>query len=775
MCAERFLDFHPEYDGFQFKNGFLPLKEDREFIVRELKATGDQALAVAGLILYPDPIALLVAYISGAGEKIVESCVRLHSDQDEYGMCGGMCHAATDYWMKGLNIPGIDRAPAEPGATSSADELTLRRYIRQRLADTLRPHLVKFILKWSATALSRGRHPYMPFHADLVKEVHQIGRKIDRGRPVTVGIIGDSANPFDMHQVLCYGYKANRSRTNWLLLVYDPNARGQNKWIKAKLECPSEGSLITTNIALPRGTPNWLSYIFPIDYEAKDPPPTRLFADNLELFSLDGRSGLHFNSLTAVTADLCYQGAGACLPFLPEVSCSSRQRGQTDRRRLKPLSPVPPVSPRAGQPYPVSFKVELPEGEHQISLGAVWRTTSPPSSEQSPYERRQRLAQASGAKLRQDAIVFGRPSIGSVSFEASGSNPAHGGDGTLEYRLEAHAEDDLGRGASYEWQVRANNANARISGTGRTATVEAGVRVADETPAIVTAELKGVDSQGAESRGAGSLELPRATARVFARPSKIWGPDVRVGDAWRTYGTRQGYLEVVLEVHWRYFAGRPDIRLAHTHSSTVFCPPPDAELEDSWNCPIWMFPEGTDSYGIVTPDDPPQPVLVSLRLKDEAGQELSFARQIEAFYQPDHFRPPEEKTVVETVEKEKGPVAPRLSPSVERVFGYSAAVGELQDVERLEQLASLAEKGAFGDLLLKHREGVTGSHPLFEELAVDQPVFYVAAPTHYELVQEADLDIEILEGWEPRTFDDDLSTVGRVRLTPAGVTELVPD
>jgi hypothetical protein len=70
-------------------------------------------------------------------------------------------------------------------------------------------------------------------------------RAIDTGRPVILGLIGDAPDPFEMHQVVAFGYKEmpgsefqqeaeSGAHSNAMRFdVYDPNAPGQRRHVTA--------------------------------------------------------------------------------------------------------------------------------------------------------------------------------------------------------------------------------------------------------------------------------------------------------------------------------------------------------------------------------------------------------------------------------------------------------------------------------------------------------------------------------------------------------------
>jgi hypothetical protein len=143
------------------------------------------------------------------------------------GLCGGMVHAALDYWHAGMPIPSPTVAPTDPGDP-------LFDYLFTRLVDSFDlPVLPQILMNLMDPALpDSDEHQLNPVglaHGRawvMVKqELPAIRASIDAGRPCPVCLVKvKSAWPLDLqqnHQVLAYGYTLDG--TTMTLNLYDPN------------------------------------------------------------------------------------------------------------------------------------------------------------------------------------------------------------------------------------------------------------------------------------------------------------------------------------------------------------------------------------------------------------------------------------------------------------------------------------------------------------------------------------------------------------------------
>ncbi|MEW5992695.1 MAG: hypothetical protein AB1736_15310 [Chloroflexota bacterium] len=134
------------------------------------------------------------------------------------GLCGGMCFATADRFLRGEPPP----ADVEPPAAGSS----LFREIARRQLDSLELGIVPLRFWWVAARVRTGRWPA----AEQVREWRSIRGDLDAGRPAMLGLVRSAAvNPFSLtknHQVLGYGYEAGRDRAT--IRIYDPNHPGRD-------------------------------------------------------------------------------------------------------------------------------------------------------------------------------------------------------------------------------------------------------------------------------------------------------------------------------------------------------------------------------------------------------------------------------------------------------------------------------------------------------------------------------------------------------------------
>jgi hypothetical protein len=134
------------------------------------------------------------------------------------GLCGGMCFAAADRFLRGETPPAGDTPPA--AGTALFDEIAHRQLDSLELG--LTP--LRFWLAAARRRVSRWTA------ADQVREWRAIRADIDGGRPAMLGLVRSAAvNPLELtmnHQVLGYAYEAGPARAT--IRIYDPNHPGRD-------------------------------------------------------------------------------------------------------------------------------------------------------------------------------------------------------------------------------------------------------------------------------------------------------------------------------------------------------------------------------------------------------------------------------------------------------------------------------------------------------------------------------------------------------------------
>jgi hypothetical protein len=225
-AAGHALAFDPAADGFAFPNVFTWTEEDLTDLADQLRAGAVAALTtVAGVAagvgggrraLAPGAVAggLLGAAFGGA---VVRGLAR---GWPTFGLCGGMALSAIERWphRAGLRTGALERD-------------RVRALLRRRQARTIRAAGARFVGYWLGTRLLGGAALAPPFGEALRREVAAAQARIDAGRPVVLGLVGDAPDPFEMHQVVAFGYRDVAGGTRFD--VYDPNAPGKTRHVTA--------------------------------------------------------------------------------------------------------------------------------------------------------------------------------------------------------------------------------------------------------------------------------------------------------------------------------------------------------------------------------------------------------------------------------------------------------------------------------------------------------------------------------------------------------------
>ena len=134
------------------------------------------------------------------------------------GLCGGMCFAAADRFLRDETPPPDVEPPA--AGTLLFDE------IARRQLESLELGVTPLRFWWAA-----ARRRFARWTAtDQVREWRSIRAHIDAGRPAMLGLVRSAAvNPFSLttnHQVLGYAYEAGPARAT--IRIYDPNHPGRD-------------------------------------------------------------------------------------------------------------------------------------------------------------------------------------------------------------------------------------------------------------------------------------------------------------------------------------------------------------------------------------------------------------------------------------------------------------------------------------------------------------------------------------------------------------------
>lgn len=228
--------FRPEADGFAFVNNWTWDATETAVV----KSIVTEAVGVIEIVLSPliwaleGPVLIAELGVPFIGPYLVQKTIEAETNAivdkivgaitaENYGLCGGMAFTALDYWHKNWVLPRGISKDDQPQRTSPSGKI-LRDYIWNRLIQSLKDNAGTF-LEWMAV-LHFEKGPGATWLRDRTKaEIDKLKARINAGVPVTVGMIGTTANPFNNHQVLVYGYNDNPDGTT-TLFIYDNNVPG---------------------------------------------------------------------------------------------------------------------------------------------------------------------------------------------------------------------------------------------------------------------------------------------------------------------------------------------------------------------------------------------------------------------------------------------------------------------------------------------------------------------------------------------------------------------
>ncbi len=146
-----------------------------------------------------------------------------------FGLCGGMCAAALDYFYANKELPEeTDQAALPPG---------LFQYLCQRQLDSMTISIVLKFIEWMVIEeQERVRR--------MVKtEIKVMTRALDAGKPVILGLVRTTgaSNPTMNHQVLARSYAVDEATRIMTIDLYDPNRPGLKSFICLDLSNPKSG------------------------------------------------------------------------------------------------------------------------------------------------------------------------------------------------------------------------------------------------------------------------------------------------------------------------------------------------------------------------------------------------------------------------------------------------------------------------------------------------------------------------------------------------------
>ena len=234
--------FDPGKHGFGFVNTWKFTEADR----RQLRAIlapylvwgailGAVAFGLLGAILVPFVIPVAIAFgLLGAvlvplGLLAVRG--RLESVlAGGYGLCGGMCFTVLDFYHR--PDPRFEQVRSERPSPGTS----LREYVWKRQVTSVRGNGARFVAWHFLLRYVPSGWPFGGGTGWLLawskREWRKLKSWLDEDRLVPVGLVRDTENIFDDHQVVAFDYEAEEGEAGGKIYLYDPNCPGDRSVIE---------------------------------------------------------------------------------------------------------------------------------------------------------------------------------------------------------------------------------------------------------------------------------------------------------------------------------------------------------------------------------------------------------------------------------------------------------------------------------------------------------------------------------------------------------------
>ena len=207
--------FDSQMHGFAFVNRWEFDDDEREQL-HETFANYLKWGTIIGAVTFGLPGALLSLF----GIRALRDTMASHL-APAYGLCGGMCFTTLDFHQAGLSLPRGQNRDDRP-ATGTG----LRRYLWKRQLESLVSDGARFMAWLIALNYIPPAWPFRGGPAWLLARSKQEWRKlkasVDAGDPVPIGLVRDTKNAYDNHQVLAIGYD-EADEAHGTIYLYDPN------------------------------------------------------------------------------------------------------------------------------------------------------------------------------------------------------------------------------------------------------------------------------------------------------------------------------------------------------------------------------------------------------------------------------------------------------------------------------------------------------------------------------------------------------------------------
>ncbi len=221
--------FDPQVHGFAFVNRWELDAVERQQLHETFAGYLTRSHIIGAAVFGPLGRLLIPRGIAALRDKLESDLAR------GYGLCGGMCFAALDFYKAGLPVPRGQHANDQPAAGTP-----LRTYLWKRQLDSLASDGARVVTWLVVLNYIPQLWPFRGGAARLLEwskeEWEKIKVFVDSGEPVPIALVRDTENIYDNHQVLATGYdQVDEARGT--IYLYDPN-------------CPNRASSISVEFGL---------------------------------------------------------------------------------------------------------------------------------------------------------------------------------------------------------------------------------------------------------------------------------------------------------------------------------------------------------------------------------------------------------------------------------------------------------------------------------------------------------------------------------------------
>jgi hypothetical protein len=207
--------FDPKEHGFAFINWWVMDEAERQRLydtfatfLKWAPVVGAATFGLTGLVLVP--------------RSIVAVRKNLESDMARgYGLCGGMCFTALDFYKAAHELPRGAGRTDQPVPGNPVRSTIWKRQLDSLFGDAARFLAWLIILNHIPPGRLFGGGPGWLL-ARSREEWEKLTKSVDAGEPVPIGLVRETADVFQNHQVLAIGYE-QEDEVNRTIYVYDPN------------------------------------------------------------------------------------------------------------------------------------------------------------------------------------------------------------------------------------------------------------------------------------------------------------------------------------------------------------------------------------------------------------------------------------------------------------------------------------------------------------------------------------------------------------------------